>query len=114
MFQNYMKQIVQNHISLTICRYFKILVQEMSVQVDQGFLNAIIMLFASGEVNEEAMKEAFIADCQMIDLNLALEASSKSENEQKHFYDNLHFSPLKVSAICGTFHSQQPFPQSNA
>ena len=34
---------------LLFSRYFKVLVQEMQVKVDQGFLNNIIELFSSGE-----------------------------------------------------------------
>lgn len=83
--------------SLSLCRYAKVLIQEMAVKVDQGFINALIMLFASGEIDEEAQKAAFKEDCNMINTNLMSDAAKSSANEQKNFYDMLHFSPLKVS-----------------
>ena len=80
-------------------RYAKVLVQEMAVKVDMGFINALISLFASGEVDEEAMKAAFHEDCKMVDKDLMSDAAKSSADEQKNFYDILHFSPLKVGTV---------------
>ena len=71
----------------------------MSVQVDQGFLNAILGLFSSEQVKDEEELKFFEADCEMIETSLMVDANQTSESEQKHFYDNLHFSPLKVSEV---------------
>ena len=40
-------------------RYFKVLIQEMSAKVDQGFLNAIIQLFSSDDVVSRAEEVFF-------------------------------------------------------
>ena len=79
-------------------RYCKILIQEMSVKVDQGFLNALVSLFASEALSEEAEYDLFKKDCEYIKTPLVDETSKTETAEQKNFYDELHFSPLKVSS----------------
>jgi len=68
------------------------------VKVDQGFLNAMIGMFASGETNEQQIKAAFKADCQLLDKTLLADADAMSSSATvvKNYYDELHFSPLKV------------------
>ena len=78
-------------------RYCKILIQEMSVKVDQGFLNALVALFASEALSEEAEYDLFRKDCGYIKTPLIDETSKTETAEQKNFYDELHFSPLKVN-----------------
>ncbi|ELU14385.1 hypothetical protein CAPTEDRAFT_224867 [Capitella teleta] len=77
-------------------KYAKVLIQEFAVKVDQGFINALILMFASGEVDEQAQKTAFKADCDMINVDLMSETAQSSASEQKNYYDMLHFSPLKI------------------
>ena len=70
----------------------------MSVKVDQGFLNALVSLFASEALSEEAEYDLFKKDCEYIKTLLVDETSKTETAEQKNFYDELHFSPLKVSS----------------
>ena len=70
----------------------------MSVKVDQGFLNALVSLFASEALSEEAEYDLFKKDCEYIKTPLVDETSKTETAEQKNFYDELHFSPLKVSS----------------
>ena len=77
-------------------KYFKVLVQEMSVKVDQGFISALVQLFSTGKTSEEEERVAFLADCDLVDADLITLAVQSSAQEQKHYYDQMHFSPLKV------------------
>ncbi len=82
---------------VSLCsRYFKVLIQEMAVKVDQGFLSALIQLFSSGKAGEEEEQAAFQHDRNKINSDLMADAIQSSLEEQRHFYDMLHFSPLKV------------------
>lgn len=80
-------------------RYFKILTQEMSVKVDLSFINAIVALFSSEEVDEDSNKALFKIDLAVSDKKLGDLAAQSSADEQKHFFDMLHVSPLKVYRI---------------
>jgi len=77
-------------------KYFKLLIQEMAVKVDQGFLNALLAMFAAGEVDEIQRKAAFTADCDLVNRTLLDDAILTSATVVKNFYDILHFSPLKI------------------
>ena len=68
----------------------------MDVRVDQGFINALLVMFASGEVTEEQELAAFKEDCKRMDTKLSDEVTLSSVGQQKNYYEILHFSPLKV------------------
>ena len=74
--------------------------QEMSLKIDQGFINSMLGLFISEEEGEEARQERFKQDMKSIETVLKDFAMQSSADEQKHFYDMLHISPLKVSDLC--------------
>ncbi|XP_064645587.1 intermembrane lipid transfer protein VPS13C-like isoform X5 [Lineus longissimus] len=77
-------------------RYFHLLTQEMAVKVDQGFLIAIIGLFASS-VPEADPIEKFKEDEKIISTTLMeSDASLVMAGGVKNFYDDMHFSPLKI------------------
>lgn len=94
-------------VSLTRCndpdflhlRYCKLLVQEMAVKVDQGFIGSMMVLFAPLEDDDMERLVAFKQDCELIGKTLKDDAIQLSTSDLKNFYDMLHFSPLKVS-IC--------------
>ena len=78
-------------------RYFKILVQEMTLKLDQGFTNALLALFSGEKETEEAIQFQFTeVDLKSIDSMLIDFAMQSGSDEQKHFFDSLHVSPLKV------------------
>lgn len=77
-------------------KYFKVLVQEFHIKVDLGFVNAIVNLMENAEYSEDDQKQLFLTDMRLVDEALYSHASSQSLQEQKSFYDLLHFSPLKI------------------
>ncbi|XP_078330281.1 intermembrane lipid transfer protein VPS13A-like isoform X6 [Crassostrea virginica] len=78
-------------------KYFKVLVQEMSLKVDQGFLNNIIDLFTSSQaIHRDQEKDLLEEDLKVVYTELLEEAGLSLAEEQKNFYDYLHFSPIKI------------------
>lgn len=72
------------------------LVQEISLKVDQGFINAMLSLLSPQEDTEESLQIRFQEDLKSLDAVLIDFARQSSVDEQQHFYDSLHISPLKV------------------
>jgi len=89
---------------LFFLRYCKLLIQEMAVKVDQGFIGAMLALFASGTVDETQQQVAFKQDCALISKSLLDDAIQTSSSDLKNFYDMLHFSPLKVPPTSKNMH----------
>lgn len=87
---------VNEHSPVKQYQYFKALIQEFHVKVDIGFINAIIKLFEADAVTDEQEAELFRKDCTLVDEPLMSHVSLVSSQEQKNFYDILHFSPLKM------------------
>lgn len=87
---------VNEHSPVKQYQYFKALIQEFHVKVDIGFINAIIKLFEADAVTDEQEAELFCKDCTLVDEPLMSHVSLVSSQEQKNFYDILHFSPLKM------------------
>lgn len=76
-------------------KYASILIQEFHIKVDLMFLNALAEIF-SGETTDDSATKLLIQDVESIEKPLLDLVSSKSEVEQKNFYDNLHLGPLKI------------------
>ncbi|XP_074034761.1 intermembrane lipid transfer protein Vps13-like isoform X2 [Leptinotarsa decemlineata] len=93
-------------------KYFKVLVQEFHVKVDMGFINAIMELLEQSENSDEDEKKLFLADMKLLKEELYSHAYSQSIQEQKSFYDLLHFSPFKIhisfSMAIGASSNQSP------
>ncbi|KAK2175851.1 hypothetical protein NP493_702g01003 [Ridgeia piscesae] len=77
-------------------KYCKLLIQEMELKVDQGFINAMMAMFASSELTDEDERNQFNGDVENTRKALEDDMQQTTANEQKHFYDMLHFSPLKI------------------
>lgn len=77
-------------------KYFKVLIQEFHIKVDLGFVNAIFGLLEESQSTDEDEKKLFLQDMKLVDEELYSHASLQSMQEQKAFYDLLHFSPLKI------------------
>uniref|UniRef100_A0A5S6QAI9 UBA domain-containing protein n=1 Tax=Trichuris muris TaxID=70415 RepID=A0A5S6QAI9_TRIMR len=90
--------IVRNaeHSTIPYVQYCKLLVQEMSVKVDQGFLNALMAMFAATSVSQEDSEVKYKRDMQYVEQGLEAHTLTVAANEQKAFYSLLHLSPLKV------------------
>ncbi|XP_021375808.1 vacuolar protein sorting-associated protein 13A-like isoform X2 [Mizuhopecten yessoensis] len=85
------------HDNMLQFKYFKVLIQEMQLKVDQGFLNNIIDLFSSSQdVSREQETALFLVDCEKVKVKLMDEVGLSLADEQKNFYDYLHFSPIKI------------------
>ncbi|KAL3884630.1 hypothetical protein ACJMK2_024757 [Sinanodonta woodiana] len=85
------------HSKVSQVKYFKVLVQEMQVKVDQGFLNSILELFSvDAPVSREQETEQFGLDCDKVKLALMDTMGISLAQTQKSFYDYLHLSPLKI------------------
>ena len=98
-------------LSILFDRYLKVLVQEMTVKADQGFINALIPFFGKGKRTPEQLSKDFQADLDSLSRSL-MELSAGSANRgHKNFYDMLHFSPLKVcdASLCQMPTRRHPF-----
>ncbi|XP_063230011.1 intermembrane lipid transfer protein Vps13 isoform X2 [Bacillus rossius redtenbacheri] len=89
-------QRVQPYSTITQFKYFKVLIQEFHIKVDMGFINAVLEMFAADEVSEEEEVKNFHTDKELADKPLLAHVTVHSSQEQKNFYDLLHFSPLKI------------------
>jgi hypothetical protein len=83
-------------VSFFCVRYCKLLLQEFSVKVDQGFLGAMLSMFTSGKVDEDQQVIAFRQDCELVGQSLMTDTIQTSSAGVRHFYDDLHCSPIKV------------------
>ncbi|KAG5886083.1 hypothetical protein JTB14_031769 [Gonioctena quinquepunctata] len=77
-------------------KYFKVLVQEFHVKVDLGFVNALVELLEQSEYSDEDERKLFLDDIKLVKEALYSHAFTHSIEEQKSFYDLLHFSPFKI------------------
>ncbi|XP_021940255.1 vacuolar protein sorting-associated protein 13 isoform X3 [Zootermopsis nevadensis] len=89
-------QRIMPHSKVQQFKYFKVLIQEFHVKVDMGFINALLELFEAEEVSEAEEMRLFEEDRQLVDKPLLSHVTLVSTQEQKNFYDLLHFSPLKI------------------
>jgi len=84
------------HSSVQQFKYFKVLIQEFHIKLDQSFINALIELFSQAAPSENKKIELFQQDQKVMKMDLKELAAITSSQESKNFYDILHFSPLKV------------------
>ncbi|CAK9800782.1 Intermembrane lipid transfer protein Vps13, partial [Anthophora quadrimaculata] len=84
------------HSNVQQFRYFKVLIQEFHVKVDIIFINAIMGLFETNEMNDAEESKLFKLDMKLVDEPLMYHVSLITTAEQKNFFDLLHFSPLKI------------------
>ena len=84
------------HSKVTQIKYFKVLIQEMNVKIDQGFLLAVLELFSVNESISRDRDILFNKDIQKIEETLVDIAGLSSGEVQRNIYDYVHFSPLKI------------------
>ena len=79
------------------------LVQEMTVKADQGFINAVIPFFGEGKRTPEELSKDFEGDLEQLSTSLLELSAGTATKGHKNFYDMLHISPLKASIdlLCG-------------
>ncbi|EFP12519.1 hypothetical protein CRE_29770 [Caenorhabditis remanei] len=82
--------------SIAEIEYAHVLVQEFAVQVDQGLINALLLLI-SGEVARKPYgKEMFDEDLKICHVTLSETASTYRSQRPKSFYNDLHISPIMM------------------
>ena len=92
-----MMQRKHEHSKMSQFKYFKVLTQEMTLKVDQGFINELIELFSSSEsVSRDQETTLLEEDYKRVHMALLEDAGLSLAQEQKNFYDYLHFSPIKI------------------
>uniref|UniRef100_A0A915Q109 Vacuolar protein sorting-associated protein 13A n=1 Tax=Setaria digitata TaxID=48799 RepID=A0A915Q109_9BILA len=84
------------HSRIAQIKYLHLLVQEFAVQVDQGFVNAILELTSSQADSKPYTKEAFVKDFEMTKNQLLMIAGMTTASQQTAYYENLHISPLMI------------------
>ncbi|EGT37999.1 hypothetical protein CAEBREN_29401 [Caenorhabditis brenneri] len=87
--------------SIAEIEYAHVLIQEFAVQVDQGLINALLLLI-SGEVARKPygfaafQKEMFDEDIKICHVTLSETASTYRSQRPKSFYNDLHISPIMM------------------
>ncbi|XP_067012189.2 intermembrane lipid transfer protein Vps13 [Anabrus simplex] len=87
---------IMEHSPVNQFKYFKVLIQEFHVKIDIGFVNSILEMFQAEELTVAQETQQFNEDRKLVDQPLLAHVTLKSSTEQKHFFDLLHFSPLKI------------------
>ncbi|KAL1269364.1 hypothetical protein QQF64_031653, partial [Cirrhinus molitorella] len=85
------------HSDILRIKYFKMLIQEMDLRIDLGFLYAILELFTaehSSAVTSEQEVELFDKDIEY--LKTELNHSSATDTSPISLYEYLHISPIKL------------------
>ncbi|XP_050421691.1 intermembrane lipid transfer protein Vps13-like isoform X3 [Adelges cooleyi] len=77
-------------------KYYKMLIQEFHIKLDIGFINALIKMTEKYEISEDKRKIVFNEDLFYASKPLEAQIIKASLQEQKNYYDMLHFSPLKI------------------
>nr|CAD7454577.1 unnamed protein product [Timema tahoe] len=85
-------------------KYFKILIQEFHVKIDIGFINALLEMFEAEETSEVEEVKQFKEDLGLVEKPLLAHVTLQSSQEQKNFYDLLHFSPFKATNVLLQIH----------
>ncbi|CAL1260768.1 unnamed protein product [Larinioides sclopetarius] len=100
------------HSAVPQFKYCKILIQEFHIKLDQGFINSILLFFTADEAPEIDHVKILAIDKASAMSTLKYVAAVYSSQEKQLYFDNLHFSPLKVhisfSMTGGSTESNKP------
>uniref|UniRef100_A0A673Z750 Vacuolar protein sorting 13 homolog C n=1 Tax=Salmo trutta TaxID=8032 RepID=A0A673Z750_SALTR len=77
-------------------KYFMVLVQEMAVKVDQGFLGAILALFAPAAESHVDKQKTKLIEKDLKMLQAELMEVSMTDNSGLSFFEYFHISPIKL------------------
>ncbi|XP_077569200.1 intermembrane lipid transfer protein VPS13C isoform X2 [Stigmatopora nigra] len=81
---------------VTQFKYFMVLVQEMAVKVDRGFLSATLALLAPAEPSGAAEHQRQLVQKDMEMLQAELMQSSLDQASGLHYFQYFHISPVKL------------------
>ncbi|XP_040272989.1 LOW QUALITY PROTEIN: vacuolar protein sorting-associated protein 13A [Bufo bufo] len=83
------------HSEISRIKYFKVLIQEMDLRVDLGFLYALADLFTqSGKMPKDQVEELFKKDIESIQAELSTVSSISTS--RLSLYEDFHISPIKL------------------
>ncbi|XP_074052805.1 intermembrane lipid transfer protein VPS13A isoform X2 [Macrotis lagotis] len=82
------------HSQISRIKYFKVLIQEMDLRLDLGFLYALEELMAKVEVTEKIEVELFHKDIEYFEEGFKTE--SLTDISQVSLYEYFHISPIKL------------------
>ncbi|XP_061451865.1 intermembrane lipid transfer protein VPS13C isoform X2 [Rhineura floridana] len=77
-------------------KYFMVLIQEMALKIDQGFLGALIGLFTPPTDPEAENQRKKLIQKDVDALNTQLMESSLTDISTLSFFEHFHISPLKL------------------
>ncbi|XP_069480592.1 intermembrane lipid transfer protein VPS13C isoform X2 [Ambystoma mexicanum] len=77
-------------------KYFMVLIQEMALKVDQGFLGAVTALFTPSTDPESERQRAKLLQKDLDALNTELMESSMTDITTLSFFEHFHISPVKL------------------
>lgn len=82
------------HSQISRIKYFKVLIQEMDLRLDLGFVYAIADLIPKAEVSEKTEVEYFNKDVETFEQEY--EAVSSVDQSQINLFEYFHISPIKL------------------
>uniref|UniRef100_A0A8C0H0X3 Vacuolar protein sorting 13 homolog A n=1 Tax=Chelonoidis abingdonii TaxID=106734 RepID=A0A8C0H0X3_CHEAB len=82
------------HSQISRIKYFKVLIQEMDLKLDLGFLYALVELFTQVEVPKDQEVELFKKDIESVQKELM--SMSSTDTSQISLYEYFHISPIKL------------------
>ncbi|XP_072349204.1 LOW QUALITY PROTEIN: intermembrane lipid transfer protein VPS13C [Scyliorhinus torazame] len=77
-------------------KYFMVLIQEMAVKIDQGFLSAVIAMFTPASDPLAMTQKANLIDKDTDALKAELMETSMTDASRLSFFEYLHISPIKL------------------
>ncbi|XP_010138739.1 PREDICTED: vacuolar protein sorting-associated protein 13C, partial [Buceros rhinoceros silvestris] len=77
-------------------KYFMVLIQEMALKIDQGFLGALSELFTPSTDPEAERQRSRLIQQDMDALNTELMESSLTDMSMLSFFEHFHISPIKL------------------
>uniref|UniRef100_A0A8C5V364 Vacuolar protein sorting 13 homolog C n=1 Tax=Microcebus murinus TaxID=30608 RepID=A0A8C5V364_MICMU len=77
-------------------KYFMVLIQEMALKVDQGFLGAIVLLFTPTTDPEAERRRTKLIQKDIDALNTELMETSMTDMSILSFFEHFHISPVKL------------------
>ncbi|KAK3562082.1 hypothetical protein QTP86_027175 [Hemibagrus guttatus] len=77
-------------------KYFMVLVQEMAVKMDQGFLGEILAFFAPTTDIQAGKKKSNLIEKDLNSLQTQLMESSIADASGLSFFEHFHISPIKL------------------
>ncbi|RMB94467.1 hypothetical protein DUI87_29278 [Hirundo rustica rustica] len=77
-------------------KYFMVLIQEMALKIDQGFLGALSELFTPSTDPEDERRRSKLIQQDVDALNTELMESSLTDLSMLSFFEHFHISPIKL------------------